>query len=371
LNEEAMIHMGAREGDGSVTTEEERTPSGSLPESETVAESPGFDVSAFLIGSTRRMFLATGVLPLLLVGLILFFGIVEPRFLSGANLFNLSRQATYLIIITLGQALVLMSGGFDLSVGGTVALTSVVTAKTMSTQVLAGATSASAAALGAAAGLGVGIGIGLANGFAVAVLKVSPFVVTLAMSSVAVGLGLMISNGVPIGGLPRGFSDGLGTGSIGGIPVPVWIALVVAAVMLVVVSRTRFGRYVYAIGGNEKAAHLSGVSVVVNKWAVYVICSTLAAIAGVMLTARVSSGEPNLGGSFPLESIAAAVLGGVSLGGGEGRLSGAVGGAVFVVMLQNGMNLIRVQSYVQMVVIGVALVVAVVIDRLRARVNTG
>lgn len=317
----------------------------------------------------RRTFLAVGVLPLLLVVLIVVFGLIEPRFVSTDNFFNVSRQASFLMIIAIGQAVVLMSGGFDLSVGGTVALTSVVTATVMSGQVDDGTSVATAIILGVLAGLLVGLLVGLVNGFAVAVLKVQPFVVTLAMSSITVGAALMIANGAPVSGIPREFVRNVGTGKIWGIAVPVWFAVVLVIVVAVIMGRTRFGRYVYAIGGNVRAAQLSGVSVWRTTWAVYVLCSLLTSAAGVLLTARVSSGEPNLGGSFPLESIAAAVLGGVAIGGGEGRVVGAAGGAVFVLMLQNGMNLIRVENYVQMIVIGIVLVLAVVVDRLRSLIR--
>jgi len=322
-----------------------------------------------LVALARRIFLEVGVLPLLLVALVIVFGAVEPRFLSTDNLFNVSRQASFLVIIAVGQALVLMSGGFDLSVGGTVALTSVVTATVMSGQVDDGAAVATAIVLGVLAGLLVGFLVGLANGFAVAALKVQPFVVTLAMSSITVGVALMISNGAPVGGIPREFTSNFGTGKLWGVGVSVWFALGLAVLVAAAMARTRFGRYVYAIGGNARAARLSGVSVWRTTWAVYVLCSFLTAVAGVLLTARVSSGEPNLGGSFALESIAAGVLGGVAIGGGEGRISGALGGAIFVVMLQNGLNLTQVADYVQMIVIGVVLVVAVVIDRLRTSVR--
>ncbi|MCZ7530467.1 MAG: ABC transporter permease [Acidimicrobiia bacterium] len=333
------------------------------PESEPTEEHSG--LGAWLIDAAVRTFLAVGVLPILLLGLVIFFGIIEPRFLSGDNVFNVSRQLTYLGIITMGQAVVLMSGGFDLSVGGTVALTSVVAATIMSGQIDGGSSLATALTLGILGGLAVGLVVGIANGFAVAILKVTPFVVTLAMSSITYGLALMVADGAPVSGVPIEFARKLGTGKLWGVPAPVWVALVLLVVMTVLMGRTRFGRYVYAIGGNEKAARLSGISVWRTTALVYVICSVLAAIAGIMLTARVSSGEPNLGGSFPLESIAAAVLGGVALGGGQGRLLGAVGGAAFVVMLQNGMNLIRVENYVQQIVIGIALITAVVVDRLR------
>jgi ribose transport system permease protein len=328
-----------------------------------------FTISSWVGRQTAKMFLAVGVLPFLLLILIVVFGLIESRFLSSDNLFNVSRQSTFLVIVATGQAIVIMAGGFDLSVGGTIALTSVVSATVMTDQIAGGSSTASAITVAVLAGLAVGLVVGAANGLAVAALRVPPFVVTLGMTSVAYGLALIVADGVPVRGLPREFTRTLGTGSLWGIAAPVWIAALVVVVMVVVMNMTRFGRYVYAIGGNEKAARFSGVPVGPVTMTVYVASAVLSSAAGLLLTARVSSGEPNLGGEFALESIAAAVLGGVALGGGEGRLLGAIGGAVFVVLVKNGMNLIRIQSFVQMVVLGFALVLAVSFDRLRDRVR--
>ena len=289
---------------------------------------------------------------------------------------NVSSQATYLIIIAMGQALVLISGGFDLSVGATVALTSVVSATYMSDYYDANPNSPGMAMLvGVLAGLAVGLIIGLANGIGVAVFKVSPFVMTLGMGSVATGFALHYTGGSPVSGMPREFTRNIGTGRYGpgpipDIPTPVYFTVALVLIMYFLVNWTRLGRYVYAIGGNVRAAYLSGISVTVYLASVYVICSVLTAIAGILLTARVSSGEPNLGGSFPLESITAAVVGGVSLRGGEGRILNAVLGAIFIVLLTNGMNLIRIESYVQMIAIGVILILAVIVDRFRDRWRT-
>jgi ribose transport system permease protein len=320
-----------------------------------------------------RMFSTMGILPLLLVVAILYFGLTEPRFLGSANILNVSRQATYLVIIAMGQALVLISGGFDLSVGATVALTSVVSASYMSDYYAANPESPGFAILiGVLAGLVVGLVIGLANGIGVAVFKVSPFVMTLGMASIATGFALHYTGGSPVSGMPREFTRNVGTGRFGpgplpDIPTPVYFAAALIVVMYFVFNWTRLGRYLYAIGGNVRAAYLSGISVTLYLAAVYVICSLLTAIAGILLTARVSSGEPNLGGGFPLESITAAVVGGVSLRGGEGRILNAVLGAIFIVLLTNGMNLIRIESYVQMIAIGIILILAVVVDRFRDR----
>lgn len=320
-----------------------------------------------------RMFSSLGILPVLLIVAILYFGLTEPRFVGSANILNVSRQATYLVIIAMGQALVLISGGFDLSVGATVAVTSVVSATYMSDYYSSHPESPGMAIfIGVLAGLAVGLIIGLANGIGVAVFKVSPFVMTLGMGSIATGFALNYTGGSPVSGMPREFTRNVGTGRFGpgplpDIPTPVYIAVALVALMYFLFNWTRLGRYLYAIGGNVRAAYLSGISVTLYLTSVYVICSLLTAIAGILLTARVSSGEPNLGGSFPLESITAAVVGGVSLRGGEGRILNAVLGAIFIVLLTNGMNLIRIESYVQMIAIGVILILAVIIDRFRDR----
>ncbi|MBA3414817.1 MAG: ABC transporter permease [Chloroflexia bacterium] len=316
----------------------------------------------------QRVFSAVGILPLLLVAAIVFFAVQEERFYGAQNILNVSRQATYLTIVTLGQALVLISGGFDLSVGALIAVTSVVSARWMATFYANNPESELLALLvGVAVGLVVGLVFGLVNGIGVARFQVSPFIMTLGMASIGSGFALYYTGGSPVSGMPPLFTREIGTGRWFEIPVPVIVALAAIAVVYVVMNWTRLGRYVYAIGGNTKAAYLSGIAVPVYLVAVYVICSLLTALAGLLLTARVSSGEPNLGASFPLESITAAVVGGVSLRGGEGRILGAVLGAIFITILTNGMNLIRIESYIQGIALGVILIVAVIVDRLRDR----
>jgi ribose transport system permease protein len=316
----------------------------------------------------QRVFSTVGILPVLLLLAIVFFAVQEERFYGAQNILNVSRQATYLTIVTLGQALVLISGGFDLSVGALIAVTSVVSARWMANFYAANPESELLALLvGVAAGLVVGLVVGLANGVGVARFKVSPFIMTLGMASVLGGFALYYTGGSPVSGMPPLFTREIGTGRWFEIPVPIFFAAGAILLMYVVMNWTRLGRYVYAIGGNTKAAYLSGISVPLYLVSVYVICSLLTALAGILLTARVSSGEPNLGLAFPLESITAAVVGGVSLRGGEGRILGAVLGAVFITILTNGMNLIRIESYVQQIAIGVVLIVAVVVDRLRDR----
>lgn len=322
--------------------------------------------SARVSARSRRLFAEIGLLPALLVALIVAFAAFEPRFMSGENWFNILRQANYLMLVAMGQMVVLIAGHLDLSVGATMALTSVVVAMVMTTSGVADNAWVAMAA-GALAGLGVGLAIGLVNGLAVAVFRVSSFMVTLGMSSIAFGIALLLSSGVPVVGLPPEFTRGLGTGALLGVPVPVVITAVSMVVLYLFLEWTRYGRYIYAVGANARAAHLAGIRTLRVTVGAFVICGLLASLSGVLLTARVSSGEANLGAEFVLISIAAAVLGGTSLYGGQGRLAFVAVGVLFVAVLANGMNLVRVESYTQQLVLGFILIVAVVIDRLRSR----
>lgn len=312
----------------------------------------------------RTVFSSVGVLPILLILGIIIFGTIEPRFLSPDNLVNVLRQSTFLTLVALGQMLVILTAGFDLSVGAVAATTSVVAASIMAPQGAGGSWATVATAM--VAGLLVGILCGMINGIGVAYLKVSPLIVTLGTSSAFVGIALLMTGGSPILGISSNFTSTFGSGRLLGIPTVVYITLGVVLVVAFLLTQTRFGRYVYAVGGNDTAARLSGINVNRTLLAVYLGSGLLAAAAGLLLTARVSAGEPNLGGDLALQSITAAVLGGVALRGGEGRISGVILGALFIGMLGNGMNLIRVSSYYQMIALGSLLVLAVVFDRLRS-----
>lgn len=315
----------------------------------------------------RRMvtrILDVGLLPLLLVAMIAFFALAEPRFLAPDNLANIGRQSVYLLLITMAQMIVLLCAQLDLSVGATVALVSVVTALTMSNWT--GGT-VSAIVAGAAAGLGVGLLIGLVNGAAVTLFKVPSFMVTLGTTSAASGAALMLSDGAPVTGVPLDFSDVFGTGQVFGLPVPLLIAVVAVVGVYVLLYWTTLGRSFFAVGGNQDAARVAGIEVRRVLVCAFLLCSGLTALSGVLLTARVASGEATLGATYVLLSIAAAVLGGTSLFGGEGRLGMVVLGVLFIGILSNGMNLLRVSSYLQQLIIGVVLVSAVAVDRVRAR----
>jgi ribose transport system permease protein len=313
-------------------------------------------------------FVRLGVLPFLLVIAIVVFGLMSDNFLSRGNLVNVARQSTYLTMVAMGQMLALLTGGFDMSVGTILAVTSVVGAMAMSAVFAASPDAVVLAiAIGMAAGLGAGLLIGIANGIGIAVFGVSPFMVTLGMASIGFGIALFLTGGVPVYGMPDAYSTFLGFGQLYGLPTPIYVTLAFIALMYVLLNWTRMGRYFYAIGGNPKAAHLSGINTRFNLFMAYVICAALASCAGLMLTARIETGEANIGATMPLESIAACVIGGVSLRGGSGRLGNVVLGAVFIGLVQNGMNLARIESYLQIVVVGVLLILAVVADQLRQR----
>jgi ribose transport system permease protein len=314
----------------------------------------------------RKAFIGMGVLPFLILIATIIFAILSDNFLTVRNLLNVARQSTYLIIVTMGQMLALLTGGFDLSVGTIVALSSVVGAMAMAAMNTAFPDAATLVIIvGLLAGMGAGLAIGTINGLGVSVFNVNPFMMTLGMSSVGFGIALYLTGGVPVYGLPESFSDVLGFGSLLGIPTPVLITAGIIVVMYFLVNWTRIGRYFYAVGGNIKASALSGINTKLVLFLAYIFCSALATISGLLLTARLETGEANIGVSMPLESIAACVIGGVSLKGGVGRVENVVLGALFIGLVQNGMNLARIESYLQTVVIGILLIVAVASDQFR------
>ncbi|WP_370401120.1 ABC transporter permease [Sulfitobacter sp. JB4-11] len=321
-----------------------------------------------VFGFIRRLFLRVGVLPFFLGIALVVFTIMSDKFLTMQNLINVARQSVYLVLVSMGQMIVLISGGFDLSVGTAIALTSVVSALGMVWAVgLFPEAVWLAIAIGALLGFGAALLIGAVNGLGVAYFEVSPFIMTLGVSSVGAGLALFLTGGVPVSGMPFAFGDTFGFGRWWGVPVPVVVALICIVVMWVFMSRTRLGTQVYAVGGNIKAAHLSAIDTKRTLMTAYIICALIASLTGLLLTARVESGEANLGGTIALESIAACVIAGVSLRGGIGRVENVVLGAFFIVLVQNGMNLAQVSSYMQMVLLGALLICAVIFDQMRYR----
>ncbi len=310
----------------------------------------------FFVGNARDI-----GLPLAVIALLILFSATSPVFATVQNFRNIGVAAAALAAVSFGQTFTILTAGLDLSVGSTVALVSVITAFGMRNQGIA---------IGAAEGLLAGAAVGLANGVLVTRFKVFPFIATLAMLSIMSGLALNLSSGVAVSGLPGRFGD-LAYELFAGIPVPVVIAVLVLAVSHFVLRYTRLGRHVYAVGGNEEAARLSGINTDRVKVSAYVICGFCAAVGSLILTSRVASGQPTLGTSLPLESVAAVVLGGVSLFGGRGSVVGVAFGVAFVSILSNGLNLLNVSSYTQLMVIGAALIVAVALDQAIVRRRAG
>tara|TARA_R110000751_G_scaffold95381_6_gene186460 strand:+ start:18391 stop:19368 length:978 start_codon:yes stop_codon:yes gene_type:complete len=317
---------------------------------------------------SKRLFVKLGILPFLLVIAVIVFASMSDNFLTGRNLMNVLRQSVYLMIVSMGQMLALLTGGFDLSVGTILALTSVVGALVMAS-VYAAMPDAIwlAIALGCIAGVAAGTLIGVCNGIGVAFFGVSPFMMSLGMTSVGFGVALFLTGGTPVYGMPQAFGDIFGFGTLFGIHSPIYVAAIIAVLLFVFLYRTRFGRYIYAVGGNLKAAQLSGINTRSTLLWTYILCAALAAVAGMLLTARLDTGEANIGASMPLQSIAACVIAGVSLRGGVGRMENVVLGALFIGLVQNGMNLARIESYLQTVVLGGLLILAVIADQIRLR----
>jgi ribose transport system permease protein len=288
-----------------------------------------------------------------LFGLCLFLWILTPHFLTVSNLLNVLEQTSINAVIAVGMTFVILSAGIDLSVGSVLALAGVV----MATLLHQGWAPPAAIA----GGLAIGFGFGALNGLAIAWGRLPPFIATLGMMSIARGCALLFTEGRPVSGFDQGFRS-LATARLLGIPAPV---LVTAGVFLVargVLSSTRFGRYVYAMGGNEEATRLSGVNVRLHKTLVYGVSGLTSAVAAVLLTARLNSAQPIAGIMYELDAIAAVVIGGTSLAGGEGGVGGTLIGALIMGVLRNGLNLLGVSSFLQQVVIGLVIVVAVLLD---------
>jgi ribose transport system permease protein len=291
--------------------------------------------------------------------------VASPNFLTVDNTLNVLRQISINLCLSLGMTLVILSGGIDLSVGSVLALAGAVAAGLLKNglalprfNLLVQFTVPGAIV----AGIIVGLTLGLANGVAVTRFKLPPFVATLGMLSIARGLTMLWTGGFPVTGLGGNFGR-LGTGHALGIPMPVWISAGLVAVLIGVTRRTRFGRHLYAIGGNERAATLSGLAVPRIKLLVYALGGGLAAVAGLLVTARLDSATPNAGLGYELDSIAAVVIGGTSLSGGRGSILGTVLGCLIIGVLNNGLFLLNVSPFWQQVVKGFVILVAVAIDK--------
>jgi ribose/xylose/arabinose/galactoside ABC-type transport system permease subunit len=297
-----------------------------------------------------------------LLGLCVLLWILTPHFLTVSNLLNVMQQTAINAVLAVGMTFVIVSGGIDLSVGSIVAISGVVLASALH--------AGWPAPLAILLGLLVGAGCGLANGLLITRGRLPPFIATLGMMSIARGGALVYTEGRPISEFESGFRW-LSTGKLLEVPVPVLLTALTYVAASVVLTRTPFGRYVYAIGGNEEATRLSGVAVRFHKTLVYVMAGAMSALAAVLLTARLNSAQPNAGLMYELDAIAATVIGGTSLLGGEGTLGGTLVGALIIGVLRNGLNLLGVSAHLQQIVIGVVIIGAVLIDSALKRAGKG
>ncbi len=291
--------------------------------------------------------------------------LMTDNFMTTDNFWNVMRQISVNVCISVGMTLVILTAGIDLSVGSILAFCGAVTAGLLkygieipSANLYIGFT-----VLGVVlAGLLAGGAMGFINGYAITRFKVPAFVATLAMLTMARGFTMLWTEGHPITGLGDEFGF-LGTGWFLGMPMPVWISGIVVIAAVILTTKTRFGRYIYAIGGNENAARLSGIPINKIKVWVYVLAGMLAAIGGLLVTARLDSAQPNAGMSYELDAIAAVVIGGTSLAGGRGTILGTVLGAMIIGVLNNGLVLLDVSPFWQQVIKGIVILLAVIIDK--------
>jgi ribose/xylose/arabinose/galactoside ABC-type transport system permease subunit len=283
---------------------------------------------------------------------------LTPHFLTISNLLNVAQQTSINAIVAVGMTFVILSGGIDLSVGSIVAVSGVALGFALHAE--------QPLVVALAVALGVGLLCGQLNGLLIDRGGLPPFIVTLGMMSMARGAALVMTEGRPISGFDETFRA-LATATIAFVPAPIVIMVVVYALGHLVLTRTTFGRYVYAIGGNEEATRLSGVRVHLHKPAIYAVSGLTSAVAAILLTARLNSAQPIAGMMYELDAIAATVIGGTSLMGGEGSLAGTLIGALIMGVLRNGLNLLGVSSFLQQIVIGGVIVGAVLIDTVLKR----
>ena len=295
--------------------------------------------------------------PLLaLIVLIIFVSILSPSFLSLTNLMNLMRQVSTNALIAFGMTFVIITGGIDLSVGSTLALSSAI----MAGMIVNGIDPLIAMTVSLIAGFV----LGAVNGLLITKGKLVPFIATLATMTIYRGATLVLTDGKPITGLDETFIfQFMGRGYFFGIPFPIVITLVVFALLFVLLYKMSFGRKTFAIGGNEKAPFIAGVKSNKIKIFVYSISGVLASLAGIILTSRLNSAQPTAGESYEMDAIASVVLGGTSMSGGKGRIFGTLIGALIIGTLNNGLNLLGVSTFYQQIVKGIVIIIAVLIDR--------
>ncbi|MEZ4904487.1 MAG: ribose ABC transporter permease [Spirosomataceae bacterium] len=319
--------------------------------------------------ASQKKFLAKLQPLIALFILCLIIGILSDKFFTISNFWNVLRQISVNVCISVGMTFVVLMAGIDLSVGSVLALCGAVTAGLfkMGIELPAQNLYIGFTLLGAClAGILTGALSGFFNGMMITRFKVPAFVATLALLTVARGLTMLWTKGFPISGLGEQFAY-LGTGWFWGMPVPVWISAGVVAIAIFMANKTKLGRYIYAIGGNENASLLSGINISKVKIIVYTLAGILAAVGGLMVTSRLDSAQPNAGTGYELDAIAAVVIGGTSLSGGKGSIGGTVLGAIIIGVLNNGLVLLNVSPFWQQVVKGFVILLAVIIDKANAK----
>ncbi len=298
-----------------------------------------------------------GTLLALFIGL----SIATPNFLTETNISSVIRQTAVINIMALGMTMIIVAGGIDLSVGSILAF--------------GGLVGTMALEQGYPIPAGIFIGIlggmfwGFVNGFLTTRLKINPFIVTLGTLGIVRGITLIISNGLPVHQIPQGFSY-LGEGTLGGVPFVLWILLICAVAVHLILEHTKLGRYAFAIGSNPDAAYYAGIPVAFHTTAVYAIGGMLTGLAGMIEASRLMTGQPTAGQGYELQAIAAVVIGGGSLRGGEGTVIGTLVGALIMGLLSNGSDLLGISPYLQQAIIGAVIILAVTVDEVRKRKTT-
>lgn len=295
--------------------------------------------------------------------LVLLLTIVSPNFIRTRNILNVLRQTSINGLLSIGMTFVILTGGIDLSVGSVLAFAGIVSAG-FASEAVGGYVAHPLIAMGI--GLLAGATLGAVNGLFVAKWRIPAFVVTLGMLSMARGFTFIYTDGMPVPRIDRGFLV-VGQGIFLGVPLPVWIFLGVFGLSWLTLYKTRYGRYIYAVGGNEKSAKISGINTRFIVFTVYVISGLLSALGGIILTARTTAGLPQAGQAYELDAIAAVVIGGTSLTGGQGQLVGTLFGALLLGVINNGLDLLGVSSYFQLVIKGAIIIGAVMLDSLRKK----
>jgi len=296
-----------------------------------------------------------------LFGLCLILGIFTDTFLSSYNIGVVIRQVSFIALVALGQTLVLLTAGIDLSVGSIAGLSGILVSLFMSSDFFG-----MAAIIAVPLAMVCGLLMGLVNGLLIGKLRLNAFIVTLAFGEVWGGMILVITKGYPILKLPEGFTY-LGQGMIGKIPMPVIIMLIIFAFMHYVLTKTPFGRNIYATGGNLTASTLAGIKVDKEICSVYMLSGLFSSIAGILMTSRMGAGQPTIGSSWVMPSVTAAIIGGTSMAGGEGTLIGTLIGAVFMGIISNGIVLLGISSYWERVITGLVVILAILLDFFRAK----